>query len=130
MKARKHTPAAGGAPRRRFLARAAAAAGLGFPALARAQGPIGLRWQSTWAAKDILHEYALDFAKKVNDMTGGDLRIEVLAAGAVEGEVDLQRLRPNAAGGMKRSGERSRQVLHQVEADAQRNDMDRLHRSP
>ena len=83
MKARKQTPAAGGAPRRRFLARAAAAAGLGFPALARAQGPIGLRWQSTWAAKDILHEYALDFAKKVNDMTGGDLRIEVLAAGAV-----------------------------------------------
>jgi hypothetical protein len=27
--------------------------------------------------------YALDYAKKVNDMTGGDLKIEVLPAGAV-----------------------------------------------
>jgi TRAP-type mannitol/chloroaromatic compound transport system substrate-binding protein len=42
-----------------------------------------MRWQSTWPAKDIFHEYALDFAKKVNDMTGGELRIEVLPAGAV-----------------------------------------------
>ena len=32
----------------------------------------------TWPAKDIFHEYAHDFAKKVNDMTGGDLKIEVL----------------------------------------------------
>src|ERR687894_669935 len=45
--------------------------------------PIAMRWQSTWPAKDIFHEYANDFAKKVNDMTGGDLRIEVLPAGAV-----------------------------------------------
>jgi len=42
-----------------------------------------MRWQSTWAAKDIFHEYALDYARKVNDMTGGDLKIEVLPAGAV-----------------------------------------------
>ena len=42
-----------------------------------------MRLQSTWPAKDIFHEYALDFAKKVNDMTGGDLKIEVLPAGAV-----------------------------------------------
>jgi TRAP-type mannitol/chloroaromatic compound transport system substrate-binding protein len=42
-----------------------------------------MRWQSTWPAKDIFHEYALDFAKKVNDMSGGDLKIEVLPAGAV-----------------------------------------------
>ena len=42
-----------------------------------------MRWQSTWPSKDIFHEYALDFAKKVNDMTGGDLKIEVLPAGAV-----------------------------------------------
>src|SRR3990172_1644236 len=46
-------------------------------------GPITMRWQSTWPAKDIFHEYALDFAKKVNDMTGGDLKIDVLPAGAV-----------------------------------------------
>ena len=42
-----------------------------------------MRWQSTWPSKDIFHEFALDFAKKINDMTGGDLKIEVLPAGAV-----------------------------------------------
>ena len=51
--------------------------------IVKAQGPITMRWQSTWPTKDIFHEYALDFAKKVNDMTGGDLKIEVLPAGAV-----------------------------------------------
>jgi TRAP-type mannitol/chloroaromatic compound transport system substrate-binding protein len=75
------------ASRRKFLTGAAAAtagaATLGFPMIAKAQGPISMRWQSTWPSKDIFHEYALDFAKKVNDMTGGDLKIEVLPAGAV-----------------------------------------------
>src|SRR5438128_5019422 len=74
-------------PRRTFLRGAAlaatGAATLGFPMVAKAQGPISMRWQSTWPQKDIFHEYALDFAKKVNDMTGGDLKIEVLPAGAV-----------------------------------------------
>ncbi|MDR6660491.1 TRAP transporter substrate-binding protein [Tardiphaga sp. 866_E4_N2_1] len=71
--------------RRRFLkvATAGAAASVVAPAIAQAQGPISMRWQSTWPAKDIFHEYALDYAKKVNDMTGGDLKIEVLPAGAV-----------------------------------------------
>jgi TRAP-type mannitol/chloroaromatic compound transport system substrate-binding protein len=73
-----------GVSRRNFLTAAAAgAAALGFPMVAKAQGPITMRWQSTWPTKDIFHEYALDFAKKVNDMTGGDLKIEVLPAGAV-----------------------------------------------
>ena len=77
-----------GLSRRKFLASAAlatggAAATLGFPAIVKAQGPISMRWQSTWPTKDIFHEFALDFAKKVNDMTGGDLKIEVLPAGAV-----------------------------------------------
>jgi len=75
------------ASRRKFISGAAAAtagaATLGFPMIAKAQGPISMRWQSTWPAKDIFHEYANDFAKKVNDMTGGDLKIEVLPAGAV-----------------------------------------------
>ena len=76
------------ATRRKFLkaATGAAAAGatLGFPMIAKGQtGPINMRWQSTWPSKDIFHEYALDYAKKVNDMTGGDLKIEVLPAGAV-----------------------------------------------
>jgi TRAP-type mannitol/chloroaromatic compound transport system substrate-binding protein len=62
---------------------AGGAAALGFPAIVKAQGPITMRWQSTWPQKDIFHEFALDFAKKVNDMTGGDLKIDVLPAGAV-----------------------------------------------
>jgi TRAP-type mannitol/chloroaromatic compound transport system substrate-binding protein len=41
------------------------------------------RFQSTWPAKDIFHEFALDFAKKVNDMAGSRLKIDVLPAGAV-----------------------------------------------
>ncbi len=71
-------------PARRTFIGAAAAAALGTPMIARGQtGPISMRWQSTWPAKDIFHEYANDFAKKVNDMTGGELKIEVLPAGAV-----------------------------------------------
>jgi TRAP-type mannitol/chloroaromatic compound transport system substrate-binding protein len=74
------------APRRRFLRNAAVAAGttgaLAAPMVSRAQ-TTSLRFQSTWPAKDIFHEYANDFAKKVNDMAGGRLKIEVLPAGAV-----------------------------------------------
>ncbi len=72
---------------RRSVLKAAMAAGgaavLGFPAVVKAQGPITMRWQSTWPQKDIFHEFALDYAKKVNDMTGGDLKIDVLPSGAV-----------------------------------------------
>src|SRR4029078_10226241 len=73
--------------RRKFLTGAAAvttgAAITGFPMIAKAQGTTTFRFQSTWPAKDIFHEYALDYAKVVNDMTGGELKIEVLPAGAV-----------------------------------------------
>ena len=71
--------------RRNLLKGVAVATGaLAAPMIAKGQtGPISMRWQSTWPSKDIFHEYALDFAKKVNDMTGGDLKIEVLPAGAV-----------------------------------------------
>ncbi len=47
--------------RRKFLSSAAAAtagtAALGFPMVSRAQTTT-LRFQSTWPAKDIFHEYA------------------------------------------------------------------------
>jgi len=70
--------------RRRFLTAAAAGAtAVAAPTVVKAQGPISMRWQSTWPSKDIFHEYAQDYAKRVNDMTGGDLKIEVLPAGAV-----------------------------------------------
>lgn len=74
------------APRRRFL-KSATAAGVGtvavaVPMVSHAQTTT-LRFQSTWPAKDIFHEYANDFAKKVNDIAGSRLKIEVLPSGAV-----------------------------------------------
>ena len=74
------------APRRSFLKTAAAGAvgagALATPMVSQAQ-TVALRFQSTWPSKDIFHEYASDFAKKVNDMAGGRLKIEVLPAGSV-----------------------------------------------
>jgi TRAP-type mannitol/chloroaromatic compound transport system substrate-binding protein len=76
--------------RRKFLAGAAGTGALAFPMISKGQtGPTTMRWQSTWPTKDIFHEYALDYAKKVNDMSGGDLKIEVLPAGAVVKAFDL-----------------------------------------
>ncbi|MFN7694455.1 MAG: TRAP transporter substrate-binding protein [Burkholderiales bacterium] len=73
-------------PRRGFLKNAGTAAvgtaALAAPMVSRAQTTT-LRFQSTWPAKDIFHEYANDFAKKVNDMAGGRLKIEVLPSGSV-----------------------------------------------
>lgn len=78
--------------RRKFLAATAASVGgaatVGFPMIARAE-TVNLRFQSTWPTKDIFHEYALDFASKVNAMSGGSLKIEVLPAGAVVKAFDL-----------------------------------------
>ena len=69
--------------RRSMLKGAAVAAGaMAAPMVSRAD-TVSLRFQSTWPAKDIFHEYANDFAKRVNDMAGGRLKIEVLPAGAV-----------------------------------------------
>ncbi len=85
-------PKQGKSSRRNFLAGTAATAGvaaLGFPAIVKASQTVNLRFQSTWPAKDIFHEYALDFAAKVNAMSGKELKIEVLPAGSVVKAFDL-----------------------------------------
>ncbi len=70
--------------RRNLIKGAALAAGaMSAPMLATAQTTTSLRFQSTWPAKDLFHEYANDFAKKVNDMASGKLKIEVLPSGSV-----------------------------------------------
>src|SRR5215475_14535240 len=69
--------------RRRFLGAAAASATLGFPSIARAQTPITLRFQSTWPLKFIYHEFAVDWTKKVAELSNGRLKIDMLPAGAV-----------------------------------------------
>jgi len=82
MTANSSTPA----KRRQFLKNTAVgatgAAALAAPMISTAQTTT-FRFQSTWPARDIFHEYANDFAKKVNDMAGGRLKIEVLPSGSV-----------------------------------------------
>jgi TRAP-type mannitol/chloroaromatic compound transport system substrate-binding protein len=79
------------ATRRKFLAGAAltGAAAVAMPQVSRAQATTW-KYQSTWPTKDIFHEYAVDYAKKVNDMTGGRLKLDVLAAGAVVPAFQMQ----------------------------------------
>ncbi len=80
--------------RRAFLRTAvfagtAAAGTLAAPNVSRAQTATW-RFQSTWPPKDIFHEYAQDDAKRVNEMTGGRLRLNLLPAGAVVGAFQMQ----------------------------------------
>src|SRR5262245_56003293 len=79
------------ATRRRFmLAAGATAAGtVAMPQVSRAQTGTW-KYQSTWPTKDIFHEFAVDYAKKVNEMSGGRLKLDVLAAGAVVPAFQLQ----------------------------------------
>ncbi len=72
--------------RRRFIKSAAAGAvgagAMAAPMVSQAQTTT-FRFQSTWPARDIFHEYANDFAKKVNDMAGNRMKVEVLPSGSV-----------------------------------------------
>jgi TRAP-type mannitol/chloroaromatic compound transport system substrate-binding protein len=76
------------ASRRGFLKTAAAggavvaAGSLAAPQVSRAQ-TVTWRFQSTWPARDINQEYANDYVRRVNDMGGGRLRLDMLPAGAV-----------------------------------------------
>ncbi len=80
--------------RRAFLksggAAAAGAATLALPNVARAQDAIVWKFQSTWPAKDIFHEYAQDFVNRVNQMTAGKLKLDLLPAGAVAKALEMQ----------------------------------------
>jgi TRAP-type mannitol/chloroaromatic compound transport system substrate-binding protein len=82
------------ASRRKFLkggalAATAAAGTIAMPQVSRAQ-TVTWKYQSTWPTKDIFHEFAVDYAKKVNDMTGGRLKLEVLPAGSVVPAFQMQ----------------------------------------
>ncbi len=69
--------------RRRFLAAGTGAAVAGFPMIAKAQAPTTLRFQSTWPTRFIYQEFAIDYTRKVAEMSGGRLKIDMLPAGAV-----------------------------------------------
>jgi len=67
---------------------AAGAAVLATPNVSRAQTTTW-RFQSTWPARDVFHEFANDFVTRVNNMAGGRLRLELLPAGAVVGAFQM-----------------------------------------
>lgn len=75
--------------RRRFLrtvaAGAAAAAGtLAAPNVSRAQ-TVTWRFQSTWSGRDIFHEFAQDYVRRVTEMAGSRFRLTLHPAGAIVG---------------------------------------------
>jgi TRAP-type mannitol/chloroaromatic compound transport system substrate-binding protein len=82
------------ASRRKFLktgaVAAAATAAVAMPNIVRAQEASVWKFQSTWPSKDIFHEFASDFVTRVNDMSGGRLKFELLAAGAVAKALEVQ----------------------------------------
>jgi TRAP-type mannitol/chloroaromatic compound transport system substrate-binding protein len=53
------------------------------PPILKSTKPIVFRFQSTWPTRDIFNEFAQDFAKKVNDMSGGELLIDVYPANSI-----------------------------------------------
>lgn len=75
------------ASRRRFFGKAATAALAvplaGVPMIAVAQAPIVLKMQGSWGPNDIFSEMAQQYVTRVNEMSGGRLRIDYLPAGAV-----------------------------------------------
>jgi len=79
--------------RREFL-KTAVAAGIGaaaaatkFPSIniATAQAPIVWKMQSGWPSRDFFHESAIALAQKINEMSGGRIKVDLLPAGAVVG---------------------------------------------
>jgi TRAP-type mannitol/chloroaromatic compound transport system substrate-binding protein len=75
------------ANRRKFLAGGAVAAAgattaLAFPQVSRAQ-TVTLKMQSSWGSKAIFQDMAREYAERVEAMTGGRLKVDLLAAGAV-----------------------------------------------
>ncbi len=90
MKTKKPSAARRGFLGKIALGGAAVATGtLASPQVSRAQTTV-FRFQSTWPQRDIFHEMAGDYVKRVNDMAGNRFRLELLAAGAVVGAFQMQ----------------------------------------
>lgn len=70
--------------RRKFLkgGAVAAAATVAFPNVSRAQTKV-LKMQSGWPATDMFQDMAKQYVERVDKMSGGRLKVDLLAAGAV-----------------------------------------------
>ncbi len=53
------------------------------------QPSVTLKMQSTWALRDIFHEVFVDWGKKVEEVSGGRLKIDILPSGSVAGAFQL-----------------------------------------
>ncbi len=76
---------------------ATAAPGAGSPAAQPAataavqqQPSVTWKWQSTFGTKDFFHQELIDVAKKVNELTAGRVKVDVLVSGAVVGAFEAQ----------------------------------------
>ncbi|MCF1503658.1 TRAP transporter substrate-binding protein [Afifella sp. H1R] len=65
------------------LAAGSAAGALAAPAIVSAQGTQTLKMQSSWPASDVFQDMAKQYADRVEAMSGGRLKIDLLPAGAV-----------------------------------------------
>lgn len=84
-----------GVSRRKFLrdggvAAGAAAGALVAPAVVTAQSPVVLKMQSSWPSSDIFQDMAKQYVDRIEAMSGGRLRIDLLPAGAVVGAFQVQ----------------------------------------
>ncbi|NAZ36221.1 TRAP transporter substrate-binding protein [Rubellimicrobium sp. CFH 75288] len=90
MSDQTNKPATADLSRRTFLRRGmlgggvAAGAALAAPAVL-AQSPIVMKMQTSWPASDIWQEMAQHYANRVEAMSAGRLRVDLLPAGAVVG---------------------------------------------
>jgi TRAP-type mannitol/chloroaromatic compound transport system substrate-binding protein len=83
---------ANAATRRRFLkggALAAAGAALAVPHVSSAQ-TVTLRMQTSWGAKEVYQDMVRQYVERVEAMSGGRLKIHLLAEGAVVKSFQLQ----------------------------------------
>jgi TRAP-type mannitol/chloroaromatic compound transport system substrate-binding protein len=76
--------------RRKFLRGAGLAAGAGaatlaMPAVVTAQSPVVVKMQTSWPSSDIWMDFAQQYIDRVEAMSNGRLKIDLLPAGAVVG---------------------------------------------
>jgi len=88
----KATTSEAASGRRRFLQTGLAAAGasaVGFPMISRAASPRVLKIQGAWGG-GIFKEFAVDYVRRVNEMSGGSLKLDYLDVGAVVKTPEIQ----------------------------------------
>ncbi len=76
--------------RRSFLKRSAVTAGavagaVAAPAIVTAQSPMVVKMQTSWPSSDIWMDFARQYVERVEKMSGGRLKVDLLPAGAVVG---------------------------------------------